>query len=117
MDHLVIQRVVEELNTTLTGRYFGKIFQLTPLSFAFDFGLRGQFLFVSVDPATPRLYLIQRRLRDLEKQSVQLTVFGQAMRSKLGGGHLVSISLDQADRIVRFTFGSTTRIMAQFSAG
>ena len=104
MDHALIQRVVEELRTDLSGRYFGKIFQLTPLSFAFDFGLRGQFLLVSVDPATPRLYLIQRRLRDLEKQSVHLTVFGQSMRSNLSGGHLTSISLDQADRIVRFTF-------------
>ena len=104
MNQLVLQQVVDELNTTLTGRYFGKIFQLTPLSFAFDFGLRGQFLFLSVDPAAPRLYLIQRRLRDLEKQCVHMTIFGHAMRSKLGGGHLVSISLDQADRIVRLTF-------------
>lgn len=104
MDQLVIQRVVKEMKTTLIGRYFGKIFQLTPLSFAFDFGLRGQFLFVSVDPATPRLYLIWRRLRDLEKQSVHLTVFGQAMRSNLGSGHLASISLDHHDRIVRFSF-------------
>ena len=104
MDHALIQRVVEELRTDLSGRYFGKIFQLTPLSFAFDFGLRGQFLFVSVDPATPRLYLIRRRLRDLERQSVPLAVFSQMMRSRLGGGHLVSLSLDQADRIVRFTF-------------
>lgn len=103
MDHALIQRVVEELRTDLSGRYFGKVFQLTPLSFAFDFGLRGQFLLVSVDPATPRLHLIQRRLRDLEKQSVHLTVFGQSMRSNLSGGHLTSISLDQADRIVRFT--------------
>ena len=104
MHQALIQRVVEELQTTLTGRFFGKIFQLTPLSFAFDFGLRSQFLFISVDPANPRLYLIQRRFKDLEKQSTALSAFGQAMRSKLGGGHLVSISRDSADRIVRLTF-------------
>ena len=63
MDQALIQRVVEELRTALTGRFFGKIFQLTPLSFAFDFGLRGEFLFVSVDPASPRLYLIQTPLK------------------------------------------------------
>jgi predicted ribosome quality control (RQC) complex YloA/Tae2 family protein len=104
MHQALIQRVVEELRTTLTGRFLGKIFQLTPLSFAFDFGLRGEYLFISTDPASPRLYLINRRLRDLEKQSVALTAFGQTMRSKLGGGHLINISRDPHDRIVRLTF-------------
>lgn len=104
MNQLLIHRVVEELQPILAGRFFGKIFQLTPLSFAFDFGLRGHFLFASVDPSSSRLYLIQRRLRDLEKQSVPLTAFVQAMRSKLAGGHVSDISHDHADRIVRFTF-------------
>ena len=100
----IIQRVAEELRTPLTGRYFGKIFQLTPLSFAIDFGLRGEFLFISVDPSNPRLYLVRRRTRDLEKQSIPLGSFGQAMRSKLSGAHLVNVSKDPADRIVRLTF-------------
>ena len=104
MDQALIQRVVDELRSSLTGRFFGKIFQLSPLSFAFDFGLRGEFLFVSVDPASPRFYLIKRRLRDLEKQAGPLTAFGQALRSKLSGGHLVNISKDPRDRIVRLTF-------------
>jgi len=104
MHQALIQRVVEDLRTILPGRFFGKIFQLTPLSFAFDFGLRGEFLFVSVDPASPRLYLIRRRTRDLEKQSMPLTAFGQFMRSRLGGASLVNISNDPSDRIVRLTF-------------
>jgi predicted ribosome quality control (RQC) complex YloA/Tae2 family protein len=104
MHQALIQRVVEELRSALTGRFLGKIFQLTPLSFAFDFGLRGEFLFVSVDPASPRLYLIRRRTRDLDKQSIPLTAFGQFMRSRLGGASLVNISKDPLDRIVRLTF-------------
>ena len=104
MDQVLIRRVVEELRSVLTGRYFGKIFQLTPLSFALDFGLRGEFLLISVDPASPRFYLIRRRLRELEKQAGPLTSFGQALRSNLAGGHLVSISKDPLDRIVRLTF-------------
>jgi len=104
MHQALIQRVVEDLRTILPGRFFGKIFQLTALSFAFDFGLRGEFLFVSVDPASPRLYLIRRRTRDLEKQSMPLTAFGQFMRSRLGGASLVNISNDPSDRIVRLTF-------------
>jgi len=104
MDHGVIQRVVEELRAALSARYFGKIYQMSPVSFAIDFGLRGEFLFISVDPASPRLYLIHRRTKDLEKQSLSLNGFGQAIRSRLSGAHFVSISKDPLDRIVRLTF-------------
>jgi predicted ribosome quality control (RQC) complex YloA/Tae2 family protein len=104
MNQTVLQRVVEELQAVLTGRYCGKIYQLGPVSFAIDFGLRGEFLFISVDPASPRLYLIHRRTRDLEKQSVALGAFGHMMRAKLSGAHLVQISKDPLDRIVRLTF-------------
>ena len=104
MDHALIQRVVDELRFALTGRFFGKTFQLTPSSFAFDFGLRGEYLFISLEPSNPRFYLIKRRLKELEKQSIPLTSFGQAMRSKLSGAHLVNISKDPLDRIVRLTF-------------
>jgi predicted ribosome quality control (RQC) complex YloA/Tae2 family protein len=100
----VIQSVVAELQTVLLSRFFGKIYQLSPLSFAIDFGLRGEFLLVSVDPTSPRFYLTHRRTKDLEKQSVALNSFGQVMRSKLSGTHLLNISKDPLDRIVRLTF-------------
>jgi predicted ribosome quality control (RQC) complex YloA/Tae2 family protein len=118
MDQALIQRVIDELRATLTGRFFGKIFQLTPLSFAFDFGLRGEFLYVSVEPASPRLYLIRRRTRDLEKQSTPHGPFGQLMRSTLSGAALTQISKDPLDRIVRFTFhndGAFRRLIVQLT--
>ena len=104
----LLQLVVEELRTNLTGRYLGKIFQLSPVSLAFDFGLRGEFLFVSLDPASPRIYLIRRRTRELEKQSIPLQRFAQVLRDKLSGVPVTSIDKDPADRIVRFRFDSTT---------
>ena len=104
MNQTVLQRVVQELQGALTGRYCGKVLQLGPVSFAIDFGLRGEFLFISVDPASPRLYLIHRRTKDLEKQSVALNAFGQMMRTKLSGAHVVGVSKDPLDRIVRITF-------------
>ena len=100
----LIRRVVEELRATLSGRYLGKIYQLTPLSLAFDFGLRGSFLLVSVDPSSPRLYLIERRARDLQKASIQLAHFGQLLRAKTNGAALVGIDKDPLDRIVRLSF-------------
>ena len=104
MQYRIIKRVVEELREALAGRFVGKIYQLGPVSFAVDFGLRGEFLFISVDPASPRFYLIRRRTKDLEKQSVALNAFGQVMRSKLSDAHFVNISKDPLDRIVRLTF-------------
>ena len=104
MDQSLIHRVVQELGSALSGRYFGKIYQLSPTSVAIDFGLRGEFLLISVDPSNPRFYLTHRRTKDLEKQSLPLNVFGHAMRSRLSGAHFVSISKDPLDRIVRLTF-------------
>ena len=104
----LIRRVVEELRDSLTGRFLGKIYQLTPLSFAFDFGLRGsflpRFLLASVEPASPRLYLIERRARDLQKASIQLAHFGQLLRARTNGAALVSVEKDPRDRIVKLTF-------------
>jgi predicted ribosome quality control (RQC) complex YloA/Tae2 family protein len=118
-----IQSIVEELQTNLAGRFLGKIFQLTPLSYALDFGYREGFLFISAEPASPRLYLIKRRVKDLDKQSSQLNPFGQLLRAKLGGGQLVSVDQDALERVVRFSFrieddlGAThfRRLVAQFT--
>jgi predicted ribosome quality control (RQC) complex YloA/Tae2 family protein len=114
VDPQLLQNVVAELQTNLTGRYLGKIFQLSPVSFAVDFGLRGTYLFVSVDPASPRMYLIRRRQRDLEKQSGPLGSFGQLLRSKLSGQPVTGVEKDPSDRIVRLSFGSQT-LLAQLT--
>jgi predicted ribosome quality control (RQC) complex YloA/Tae2 family protein len=107
----LLQRIVEELRTNLTGRYFGKIFQLSAVSFAFDVGLRGQFLFVSVDPANPRMYLIRRRLKELEKQSIHLGSFGQALHTRLSNESITAIEKEPLDRIVRLQFAASTLLV------
>ena len=104
MNQEVIRRVVEELRAALSDRYLGKIYQLSAVSFAIDCGLRGEFLLISVDPSDPRFYLTHRRTKDLEKQSLPLNAFAQAMRSKLSGAHFAGITKDPSDRIVRLTF-------------
>ena len=107
----LLQQVVEELRTTLTGRYLGKIYQLSAVSFAFDFGLRGEFLFVSVDPASARMYLIRRRAKDLERQSVALGQFAQVLREKLTGTSITAVEKEPEDRIVRVRFDSSTLLV------
>lgn len=104
MQQKLVQSIVEEIRSEAAGNFLGKIFQLTPLSFAIDMGVRGRFLFISAEPSSPRLYLIRRRVRDLEKQSIQLSHFGQLVKALLGGGQLLSCEKDAGERIVRLTF-------------
>lgn len=89
----------------LPDRFLGRIFQLSANSFALDFGLKHEgFLFISVEPAASRLYLIKRSTRELEKASTPPSHFAQALRASLGGGKVGSIIKDEDERIVRFTF-------------
>ena len=67
-------------------------------------------MFVTVDPASPRVYLIRRRVKDLERQSVPLGPFGQVVRDKLSGAPVTAIQKDPEDRIVRFAFGPQTLV-------
>lgn len=100
-----LREIVRELSDLLPGRFFGRMFQLSSLSVAIDFGLRDQgYLFVNVEPADPRLYLIKRRTRELEKVATSLSPFAQAMRATFGGGSVTAIALDEQDRIVRLSF-------------
>lgn len=111
MDHQLLSQIVNETNEALRARFLGKVFQLSKLSFAFDFGLRTTFLLVSVDPTSPRYYLVERRQKDLEKQSTQLSGFGQLLRSRLGGGEVREISKYSTDRIVKIEFDSTDEVV------
>jgi predicted ribosome quality control (RQC) complex YloA/Tae2 family protein len=105
MNDRAIKAIVKELRPLLNGRRFGKVFQLSPASFAIDFGLRAEgYLFISVEPALPRLYLIKRRLRDLEKQALPSGQFSLLLKKELSQADLISIEKDDSERIVRLKF-------------
>lgn len=105
MDDATIAAVVAEITAPLVSRAPGKMFQLNPQSLAIDFGLRSEgYLFVSVEPAHPRLYFIKRRVRDLEKQSITLSQFGLTLRKELSQMTVSEVEKDPADRIVWFKF-------------
>src|SRR6266550_5384743 len=105
MDDQAIKEIVAEIQPLMIGRAPGKIFQLSPLSLVIVFRLRDHGdLFISVEPARPRLYLVKRRVRDLEKQSIPLTQFCQSLRKELSNTTLQSMEKDPSDRIVWFHF-------------
>lgn len=106
MQQEIFDAIVNELRRALAGGILGKIYQLTHTSFALDFRRRDSgFLFIDSNPALPRIYLIRSSTRELEKQSISLSEFGQALRVNLSGGILKSIQQDEGERIVRLPFG------------
>lgn len=105
MHEQIIQAIVDEIAAALAGRVMGKIFQLSRASLAIDFRTHdSRYLFLSIDPTDPRLYMLERRVRDLEKQSIPLSPFGMVLRKHLGGATLTAVSKDKDERIVRFSF-------------
>ena len=114
MNDSTISAVVAELAPLVLGRAPGKIFQLDQQSIAIDFGLRHEgYLFISVNPASPRLYLIKRRVRELEKQSLPLNQFSTTMRKDLSQTRVAAIEKIAGDRIVRLKFAGVDEIGRQ----
>ncbi len=108
MDIFTINLVREELLPLVIGRRFGKVFQLSRFEFAIDFRLADpRFLFISIEPARPRVYLIRRRLRDLEKRSVGPSTFAVSLRKLLSGAVIESIEQVKNDRILIFELKNT----------
>jgi predicted ribosome quality control (RQC) complex YloA/Tae2 family protein len=103
-----IEQIVAEIRDQITGRFAGKVLQLSPLSLAIDFGAReAGYLFLSVEPAAPRVYLIKRRKRELEKQGIPVAPFAQAIRIVLGGRKLTTVTKLPSERVVQFDFSGT----------
>jgi predicted ribosome quality control (RQC) complex YloA/Tae2 family protein len=104
MNEQLISEVVEEIKPALAGRQWGKVFQLSSASLAVDFRAGGRYLFVSVEPGRPRLYLLSRTVRELERASQTPAQFALVLRKALGGATLREVKKDERERVVRFVF-------------
>ncbi|MBA2493155.1 MAG: NFACT family protein, partial [Acidobacteria bacterium] len=105
MNEKTLEKICAELASILIGQKFGKIFALSRFRLAIDFRLRDSaYLLLSVEPSAPRIYIITRRLRELEKQSKNPTPFILLLRSKLANSVLRTIEKLKDERVVRFAF-------------
>ena len=105
MNEATIAAVCDELRLELIGRRPGKIFPLSARRLAIDFRLTDQrYLFISVEPNTPRTYLIRRRLKDLEKQTINPFSFHLLLKKHLAGCELRLIDKVPHERILHFEF-------------
>lgn len=103
MNEKTLQVIIKEILPQLIGQKFGRVFSFTKLNFAIDFRLNeGNYLFISLEPFAPRIYLIKRKLRDLEKQSINPHQFVLLLRKRLSNSIVREITKDENERIVRF---------------
>ncbi len=105
MDLTTITAIGKEIESALKGHRFGKIFQLSRTDLAIDFrSPDSRYLFVSTEPGNPRVYLIRRKLRDLEKSSGTPGNFSLIMRKQLSGAELSSVEQIDGERVLLFRF-------------
>lgn len=111
MDLATLENINTELEQFLLGRRFGKIFSLSRFEMAIDFRLQNSnYLFISIEPSNPRIYLIRRRVRDLEKQSTNASAFIAYLVKRLSGSTLDAITQLPGERILRFDFSGVNEI-------
>src|SRR5947209_15302132 len=117
MNDQLISEVVEELRPALAGRPWGKVFQLSGASLAVDFRTGGsRYLFISVEPNQPRLHMISRTVRELEKASTPPSQFALVLRKSLGGATLRALTKDDGERVVRFNVDVADAVGREHSA-
>ena len=105
MNNATLEKICAELDSVLLRQRFGKIFPLAKLELAIDFRLHdSSYLFIGIVPNAPRIYLIRRRLKDLERQSLNPTPFILFLRKRLSGATLQSIEKIKNERILKFSF-------------
>lgn len=113
MNENTLEKVRAELDSELAGRRFGRIFPLSKLQAVIDLRLNAsRYLFISVDPGSPRIYLVKRRLRDVERQSIPLTPFFLYLRKRLSGAVVESVTKLPGERILRFDLAGESEIGA-----
>lgn len=111
MNEITLKKIAEELVKDLIGRQFGKVFTLSRFETAIDFRLPdSRFLFISVNPVSPRIYLIKRRFKDLEKNSGNPPPFVLMIRKRLSNAVLTRIEKVENERILQFFLTANTDI-------
>lgn len=111
MNEALLQIIADELTHTLVGGTLVRVYQLAAARLALDVRAGdNRLLFIAAEPARPRVYLIRRPLRSLEKEQLPPNQFAMLLRKHLAGARLDSVTKDAGDRLLRFTFRGTDEL-------
>ncbi len=96
-----LSQLLPELERAVVGRRFGKVLRLSRFEFVFDLRFDdARYLFVSIEPASPRIYLIRRRFRDLEKLGGNPSPFILTLKRNLANAEIVAVRLVDGERVI-----------------
>lgn len=111
MNETLLQIIADELTRTLVSGSLVRVYQLAAARFALDVRAGdNRLLFIAAEPARPRVYLVRRPLRSLEKEQLPPNQFAMLLRKHLAGARLDSVTRDAGDRLLRFTFYGTDEL-------
>jgi predicted ribosome quality control (RQC) complex YloA/Tae2 family protein len=106
MENLYLAAVVREMTDEILGRTVARV-SLAGSTLLFDLKLPAdRALLVSIDPASPALYLADVDREQLDSGRRAHDPFISTLRKHLGGANIVAVDKDPLDRIVRITFQS-----------
>jgi predicted ribosome quality control (RQC) complex YloA/Tae2 family protein len=105
VNNATLEAVIGEIKPIVDGRRFGRVFPLSSRSFAVDLRLPdSRYLLVSAAGGDSALYLIKRRLKDLERSSGHMHAFHLLLKKHLSDAEVRDVAKSTNDRIVRFEF-------------
>ena len=111
MNAATLEKIKAELESVLTGRTVGKVFQLSRTELAIDFRLSdSRYLYLNYEPADPRIFLIRRRLKDLEKSTGNPSPFALSLKKRLSGASIDSIHQPPGERLLDFSLSVTDEL-------
>ncbi|REJ78098.1 MAG: fibronectin-binding domain-containing protein [Acidobacteria bacterium] len=101
MNEPTLEKIVQEIAPRTEGARFGRVFNLGSARYAIDLRLSGgEYLYISAEPRSPRLYLIRRRLKELEKASKREDSFASLLRKHLANSTVKAVKKLSNERIV-----------------
>lgn len=108
MNAATVAAITNEFRRVFPGGIFTRVSQLSKGSFAVDLRLPDSlYLFISVEPGSPRTYLIKRRLRELDRITGTPGQFALAMMRELSDAVVATVEQIPKERIIRIKFTNT----------
>ena len=101
MDIKLINAIILELLSEIKGKTLGRVFRLSRFEYVFDLLPSSPiYLFVSIEPARPAIFLSRQRFRELEKMSKPPDPFQLAVKDLMSGAEIDKLSTMKNERVI-----------------
>lgn len=111
MNLATLKAITRDLSKALTGQRIYRTYSMGRDEKIIDLHLPdSRYLFISVDPADPRIYLVRRKKRDIERGSVQFNSFDQTLNAELANASVVGVDAAETERVLTIELSNDAEI-------